>query len=104
MVDSSDGVDFARMKAFTKYLLQRFDISQKGTHVAYVVYANGANLRFSFPVFSGPRARYTRDDVRKFIDDAARAPGNQRNVRIGLQLAKSAFDYGGRRNARRVFK
>ena len=104
VVDSSRGVNWPQMKSFTKWLLRYFDISPRGTHVAYVVYADGANLRFSFPLNLRPGMRYNVEDVRKSIDGVGRATGTQRNVQLGLQLAQQGFGtrFGGRPGAKKV--
>jgi arabinogalactan endo-1,4-beta-galactosidase len=104
VVDSSAGVQWNKMKSFTKSLLNYFSISPAGTHVAYVVFSNGANLGFSFPLGSGAGFQYTLKDVQQSIDKVKGVRGNQRNIQIGLQLARRALTqpFGGRPNARKV--
>jgi len=104
-VDSSQGVNFPQMKSFTKWFLKYFDISVSGTHVAYVVYGGGANLRFSFPIRPSANYPYSAETVRREIDQKVTpAGGNQRYVHLGLQLAGRAFEegFGGRADARKV--
>lgn len=105
LVDSSRGVPFDRMKSFSKSLLRYFKISPEGTHVAYAVYANSGAMRFSFPLSATPRYRYDTEMVNQNIDSVRPLPGDERNIRTGLQVAQSGFSqprYGARPDARKV--
>lgn len=105
LVDSSAGVQWNRMKSYTKSLLNYFRISPEGTHVGYAVYANRGGLKFSFPQTTGTQYRYNADMVRRSIDGVGREGGNQRNIRLGLSMAAQAFSqpkFGARANARKV--
>lgn len=105
LVDSSRGVDFNRLKSFSKSLLRYFKISPEGTHVAYAVYANGGGLKFSFPSASQVRYAYTTKTVNQNIDSVTPETGEGRNIRVGLRMAQLGFTdprFNARRDARKV--
>lgn len=93
------------MRDFTQDFLKDFDISVPGTHVAYVVYGQGASRKISFPIKPSPNSPYNRDLVRGQIDKSVQpVGGNRKDLYLGLQLAEQAFksDSGGRPGARKV--
>lgn len=104
VVDTSSGINWPTMRDFSKDFLKNFDISPAGTHIGYVVYGNGAALRFGFPIDPAPSYPYNRDLVRKQIDGIQPLGGNRKDLFMGLQTAQMAFvpANGGRPGARKV--
>lgn len=104
VVDSSQDVNWPKMKTFTKDILKDFDVSVSGTHVAYVVFGSGAGLRMSFPIKPSPDYPYSRETVRREIDRVKPQGGDRKDLQMGLEMAQQAFkpQFGGRPDARKV--
>lgn len=91
------------MQAYSKSIVNSFDVSQSGTHFAYITYSSKANIDFGFNALSG--SGYTAQGVNRLIDGVTHKRGAFRYVNNGLQMAEKQLftaQYGARQTARQV--
>lgn len=104
LVDSSTSANWPATQSFSKGIVNFFNIAPKGAHVAYVTFADTANLGISFPKYDLSSSGYAKEDVFSLIDAVSRSKGDNRMLHLGLNEAVKAFSekMGGRKLARKV--
>lgn len=104
LADASDDVDWQQVQGFSKSIVDKFDVSPKGTHFAYVVYSDDANRVAAFPQSFGPGVEYNAETVKDIIGAIQKRGGQEKNANKALPLVYETFTapYGGRPNSRKV--
>ena len=68
LVDTSGNIsrrNFIRLLDFMEYMVDRFDISDDGTHIAIVEYSTIASVQLKFNDFSGAQLKMKIKDPKK---------------------------------------
>lgn len=102
VADSSSRVNWAALTAFIKQIVGVFNVSPKGTHFAFVTFADTSKIAFQFP---SAGSEYNVQFVRQAIDGAQRSTGTGRNINMALQNTRRLLtqtELGSRPNARKV--
>ncbi|XP_031572994.1 collagen alpha-6(VI) chain-like [Actinia tenebrosa] len=103
VIDSSNSVNWQQMQKYSQSIVNSFDVSQTGTHFAYITYSSKANIDFGFNALSG--SGYTPKGVNRLIDGITHKQGTFRYVNSGLEMAERQLftaQYGARQTARQV--
>lgn len=76
------GEEFNRLKSFVKTVIQNYEISEPGTHVAVIEYSDAARVAISFKDTSD------LDSFKKAIDQVRPSRGTTASVNEALKLAR----------------
>lgn len=74
--------EFNRLKAFVKTVIQEYDVSERGTHIAVIEYSDAARVAISF--------KDTKDlnSFKAAVDRVRPSLGNMASVNEALKLAR----------------
>lgn len=74
--------EFSRLKSFVKTVIQDYEVSEAGTHVAVIEYSDAARVAISF--------KYTKDvdSFKQAIDRVRPSRGKMASVNEALKLAR----------------
>lgn len=91
------------MKAFTKRLANRFQLSDTASRLGYITYSDDASVAFALNTLKG--TKYNYDGIAGLIDKIAHKRGSARMVGQALNMAYLvllAEQNGARKDSRKV--
>ena len=96
--NSIDANEYRLTKDFVKDIIRMFPISQSGTHVGLLEYANRAEFKVRFDQF------YDTDELLKHVEDLNQTSGTFTNIGRGLKKTLQLFSkqYGMRDKVREI--
>ena len=89
LIDASGSIGvsgFKKIRDFVKRIIDAFEISEAGTHVAAIWYSDDAEVAFNFTSLQGDNI--TRDEVFKLVEGISVTKGKTR-IDKALRLAHS---------------
>ena len=102
LVDSSDSVDWNKMRDYMRSLVGFFDVSDSNVHVGIITYGDRASVAFPLNAVGGPG--YTKQAIQQLITSVRPQGGRSKAFNQAMQLVPGFFSpqQGGRSGIRQV--